>query len=268
MKTVPSKVKAITEAHLDLLHSTLPDRVEGYYLNGSTALGAYNDGLSDIDFIAVMRRTLTEADQNALLQVHRQLQRRFSATFLDGSYIVKEDLEHLNHKAAPCLRFNEGKFRGIESLDKDSIDVYQFITYGIPLRGPEPSAYQIEIDWDRLLAEMKTNLNTYWVNWRNRCAKFPSLSYLALYVSLSGIEWGVLGVTRLYYTFRERDIISKIGAGEYALRTLPERWHRIVKEAMRQRHKITKSYYRSLIERRKDALAYIDYIIQSCNKRM
>jgi hypothetical protein len=80
------------------------------------------------------------------------------------------------------------------------------------------------------------------------------------------IEWGVLGVTRLFYTFKEKDMTSKLGAGEYALQTVPEKWHKIINEAMRPRKNNTKSYYKCIFERRNDALAYMDYVIEESNR--
>ena len=112
---------------------------------------------------------------------------------------------------------------------------------------------------------MRDNLNTYWLSWKNDCKKFPSRKYLGLYISLNMIEWVILGVSRLYYTFNERDITSKVGAGEYALRTVPPKWHKIINEAMRLRKGNKNSYYTSIFERRKDALDYIDFIIRESN---
>jgi hypothetical protein len=80
------------------------------------------------------------------------------------------------------------------------------------------------------------------------------------------IEWGVLGVSRLYYTFKEKDMTSKVGAGEYALKNVPQEWHKIINESMRLRKGNKKSYYNSIVKRRNDALKYIDYIIQESNK--
>lgn len=68
---------------------------------------------------------------------------------------------------------------------------------------------------------MRDNLNSYWLKWVNSCRRFTSIGYIALLVSLKTIEWGVLGVSRLYYTFNEKNITSKVGAGEYALKTVP-----------------------------------------------
>jgi hypothetical protein len=112
---------------------------------------------------------------------------------------------------------------------------------------------------------MKDNLNTYWQNWVDTCRRFPSIRYISFYISLKTIEWGTIGISRLYYTFRERDITSKVGAGEYALKTVPQRWHKIINESMRLRKNNKKSYYHSIFDRRKDALGYIDFIIQESN---
>ncbi|MBU3178441.1 DUF4111 domain-containing protein [Clostridium estertheticum] len=78
---------------------------------------------------------------------------------------------------------------------------------------------------------MGDNLNTYWLSWINDCKKFASIKYIGLYISLGMIECVVLGVFRLYYTFKERDLTSKVGAGEYALRTVPKKCYKILDEA-------------------------------------
>ncbi|MDZ4907347.1 aminoglycoside adenylyltransferase domain-containing protein, partial [Clostridium perfringens] len=130
------------------------------------------------------------------------------------------------------LRFNDGKFQGFKSFDRNSIDAYQLKKYGITIKGQVIRDFNYEVNFDILIDEMRNNLNTYWINWINDCRKLTSMKYIGLFVSLNMIEWGVLGISRLYYTFKERDITSKIGAGEYALQNVPERWHKIINESM------------------------------------
>lgn len=115
---------------------------------------------------------------------------------------------------------------------------------------------------------MKDNLNTYWLNWIISSSKLFSTKGLMSAISLKTIEWGVLGITRQYYSFIEKDITSKTGAGEYALKRVPEKFNKILNEAMRLRKGITKSYYKSIFKRRKDMLQYMNYIIDSSNKIM
>jgi len=75
-----------------------------------------------------------------------------------------------------------------------------------------------------------------------------------------------LGVSRQYYTFKERDIVSKIEAGKYALQNVSQRWHKIIKESISFREGNKKSHYSSIFERRNDVLGYIDHIIQESNR--
>lgn len=264
MNRVPEEVEEVLTEYFKILESKLPDFIEAYYIYGSVSLGEYKVGFSDIDFIAVMNRRTAEADINILKEIHRYLQKRFPKRILDGMYILRDDMESPN-KEETCLRFNDGRFQGFKKFDSNSIDAFQLQKYGITIKGQDIKNYDYRVNWDSLILNMRENLNTYWLNWKSRCEKFMTVKYIGLFVSLRMIEWGVLGISRLYYTFKERDIISKAGAGEYALRTVPQRWHRIINEAMRLRRGIKKSYYSSAFERRRDALCYMEYIIQSSN---
>lgn len=265
MSSIPEEAKEILKEHLDLLESKLPNLLEAYYIYGSISLGAFNYGMSDIDFIVVMKRKITEIDINILKEIHREIKKKFSKTDLMGLYVMKNDLraQHENQKTCPC--FIDGIYKGLEKFDKDSIDAYQLKRYGITIKGESIDNFDYIVNWSTLIYNMRDNLNTYWSNWKNDCKKFPSVKYVGLFVNLGMIEWGVLGVSRIYYTFKEGDITSKVGAGEYALRTAPQRWHKIIDEAMRLRKGNKKSYYKSIFQRRKDALDYIEFIIQESN---
>ena len=81
-----------------------------------------------------------------------------------------------------------------------------------------------------------------------------------------GMQWAVLGVLRRYYTFREQeDIISKTGAGQYALRHLPATWHCVIREAVRIREHVGMPAYRMSISRAIEAHAFLRYNIGACN---
>jgi hypothetical protein len=258
MNNVPVKVKEIINQHIDIIEANLPNLLEGYSIYGSVVLGAFNYGVSDIDFIAVVKREVTETYINILKEIHSHIKNKFTQTDLMGLYVMKNDLtaQYENKKTCPC--FIDGMYKGLDKFEKDSIDAFQLKKYGITVKGQDIQNYDYVVNWDILLYNMIDNLNTYWLNWKNDYEKFS-------YDKLSKIDWGVLGVSRLYYTFKERDITSKIGAGEYALRTVPKRWHKIIKESMRLREGNTESYYNCIFERKNDVLTYIDYIMQESN---
>jgi hypothetical protein len=265
MKYIPEKVKEIVDVHIEMIESGLPDFLEAYYIYGSVALGAFDYGKSDIDFIILMKRKATETDINILKNIHSNIHRKFHKTILDGIYLFKDDIESLNKGEISCLRFNDGVFKGTRTFDSNSVDAFELLKYGITVKGQETEQFKYTVDFDILISKMRDNLNTYWLRWKSACMKFPSIRYITILISPKAIEWGCLGVSRLYYTFRERDIISKVGAGEYALKTADEKWHKIIKESMRLRKGVKRSYYNSVFKRRNDAVEYIDYIIKDSN---
>jgi len=266
MICIPEKVKEIVDLHIKMIELCLPNLLESYYIYGSVVLGEFNYGKSDIDFLAVMNRKVSEADIKILKKIHGDMQRKFHNTILDGMYLLKDDIDLLNKCEIPCLRFNDGEFKGIRTFDKNSVDAFELKQYGVSVKGQEIESLKYTVDFDILINKMRDNLNTYWLNWVNAYRRFHSIKYIALLVSPKVIEWGVLGVSRLYYTFKEKGITSKVGAGEYALKTVPQEWHKIINESMRLRKDNKKSYYNSIFDRRDDALGYIDFIIRESNR--
>jgi hypothetical protein len=74
-------------------------------------------------------------------------------------------------------------------------------------------------------------------------------------------EWGVLGVTRLHATLATGDIISKRGAGDYALDRFGGEWYEIVEEAIRIRERHPGGRYRSPLRRREAMRAFMAMVI-------
>lgn len=66
MNYIPDEVKEIVNEQIKMIESTLPYFLEGYYIYGSVSLGAFDYGLSDIDFIITTQRKATPKDINIL----------------------------------------------------------------------------------------------------------------------------------------------------------------------------------------------------------
>lgn len=265
MRSIPKNINVIVEELIEKIETALPEFLQGFYIYGSISLGAFQNKFSDIDFITLINQHPTDDELQKLKDIHKHMQRKFSGAILDGSYLVKEELEAENQRVISSHYFSEGRFKGKRSFSKDSIDAFQLKKYGITLKGHPAEEVNYSVDFDTLLTDQISNVNSYWQNWLDSCKRFPSINYLGSFVSIRSIEWGVLGVTRLFYTIREKDMTSKVGAGEYALGTVPENGHKIIQEAIRWRKGEKKSLYRSGRKRRADALAYMEYVIGECN---
>jgi hypothetical protein len=73
--------------------------------------------------------------------------------------------------------------------------------------------------------------------------------------------WGVLGVARPHATIGTGEMISKTAAGRYALDVFPSRWSTIIREAVAGRCGSHRSSYRNIFARRRDSLAFMEYVI-------
>jgi hypothetical protein len=256
---IPEPVQPVLHEYLLLMEKKLPGLLAGFYLHGSLALGAFNLHSSDIDFIAVVSRRSTAADVEELRGLHAELARKHPRWPLQGSYLLGEDLGQFDGAMSPGPHLTDGVLTADGCRDGDSVTWWLLKHRGIALMGPEPQALTFTVDWEHLIARMHQNLNTYWKHFTCRPAR------MAWLLTDFGIQWAVLGVLRLYYTFQEQDITSKTGAGEYGLAHLPERWHRIIREAIHIREHTGASTYRSHLLRAVDAWAFLNTVIRLGN---
>jgi hypothetical protein len=258
---LPGLVQVTANTHAAMLEAALPGKLAAYWVVGSAALGDFVPGRSDVDFVAATKCPLASEDVEALRRVHRALRGRRMLAGLDGWYVPAAGLAGDSGALATCARFNEGKFCGGRPFAPNSPDGWVLRQYGVRVQGegPEP-AYAV--DWDAMLRGMAENIDTYWRKWV-RDSRGLSARGAALLLSPRATEWGVLGVARLYYTFRERDVTSKTSAGEYALEHLPERWRGIVLRALETRRRGGPRRAPSM-RRRRETLDFMEFMLGEC----
>ncbi|KPV54599.1 hypothetical protein SE17_02760 [Kouleothrix aurantiaca] len=257
---IPQPVQQVLNAYISLVNDALPGLLAGLYLHGSLALGAYNPGLSDIDFIAITSRRCTPSDIDTLRVVHHMLIERYPQAQLEGSYLQWHDLGRSEDTIPPHPHIHDGIVHASGYHDINAVTWWVLKHRGIAVLGPSPHHFAIQVDLDDLLGRMHHNLNTYWVRFTTEPRR------MAWLLDDYGIQWAVLGVLRQFYTFRERAITSKTAAGMYALAYTPRQWHQLIQEAVNIRMGSRASLYRSRIVRAIEARAFLQLIIAACKK--
>jgi hypothetical protein len=247
-------------AYARLVDDQLPGRIRGLYLTGSLALGDYRSGRSDIDFVAVSDTALAGSELETLRRVHTELRRTLpgpkSRPELDGVYLTWPALA-----AAPvglsvpyCLR---DQFEPSGDFAVNPVTWCILHRHALPLRGPAKPTVHHD---DQMLREWcRETLRSYWGSYV-RSARGCGIDRL---YSLTHelVIWGVLGVARAHATIRTGDMISKTAAGAYALEAFPSRFSAIVREAIAGRGGDDRSSYRNVFARRRDLLAFMEYVI-------
>lgn len=223
---IPEVIHPLLHDYMQLLAQSAPDLIEACYLHGSIALNAFNERLSDIDFITVLRRSPTPPEIIHLKMSHQILLITYPGWTLDGSYLQSNDLGRLLDAIAPLPYVADGVFHPQGYRDVNLVTWWVLKHYGIAILEPSPQSLIFTVSWDKLLVRIHDNLNSYWRSWTRSPIRLSQL------LTDYGLQWAVLGVLRLWYAFCKNEITSKTGAGQYALSHLPGRWHPLIQEAI------------------------------------
>jgi hypothetical protein len=259
---LPPIVQRLVDAYLKAIEAALPGFMQAFYLHGSIALGDFQPRFSDIDFICVIARRSTAQDIARLQQVHRDLKRQYPHLELSGSYLQAQDLGRFEDAIDPYPYYQDGVLYAAGHHDVNAVTWWVLKNHGLALAGPDPQDIDFTMDWQAFIAATQENLNSYWAQFTRPSKRMTWL------LSDFGIQWAVLGVLRQFYTFRERDITSKAAAGEYALVHLPERWQRIIQEALNIRRQTHRSLYRLRTMRAVEAVRFLTWVIRHCNSHL
>lgn len=257
--SIPQEIQPLLDDYLALMRTQLPDLLGAMYLHGSIALDAFQPHTSDIDFVTVINRCCTDDDTHTLAHIHRMLGQKYPQWTMDGAYLQWSDLGNIPSAIAPYPHVNEAFFNPEAEGTVGYVTWWLLKNRGVAVIGRDPKTLDIQIDWDIFIHDMQHNLNTYWRRFTTAPRRIIWL------LDDYGVQWAILGVLRQFYTFRERTIISKIGAGEYALNCLPQRWHRIIQHAIHIRKQQPDTLYRWRVTRMMEAHQFLRYIIGVCN---
>jgi hypothetical protein len=255
---IPPATRPLLTEYLAALKRELPGFVSACYIHGSIALDAFHQAKSDIDFIAVISRRATAQDIGKLKRIHRDIKQTHPGWALEGGYLQPEDLGGTEESVTPFPFYHDGRFNSAGHFDLNDITWWVLKHHGITLLGSPAQELPYNVDWDLLIKRMGQNLNTYWKSWTTSPRKMADM------LEDEGVEWAVLGVLRQFYTFRERDITSKTGAGLYALDHVPETWHKIVREALRIRDGKEGTFYPAAPRRALITVGFLRYVIREC----
>lgn len=215
-------IPAEVGSYLAALDQVLPSSsVAGVYLLGSTALGDYRPGKSDLDFLTLTQFPLSEAELEALDAMHSALEEGVQP-HLDAEYAPRECVGHQVSREAPGhAHVVEGQFsrgpHGLELVSWATLD-----QCGITLRGPEAKSWNAAPDRGELRAWTLANLESYWrSNFAQHARDALTARELDSELSPDIAVWIATGPGRLHRTIADGRIISKTAAADYTAELFP-----------------------------------------------
>lgn len=260
------EAQSVIRTFLREIDARAPGLITDVYITGSIALGEARPGRGNVDAVFVRQDETDDATTMKVLEhVLEGLRASHPHPPLNGIVLTRMDLAHGPDRidGNRVVIFGNRAELSSDGSARNPVTWQTLRQCGITWRGIPISEIDLWNDADRLREWTQQNLEDYWRPW---IAKSDLLLSRGGMWSLRPdfIEWGVLGVTRLHATIATGTILSKHGAGTYTLETFPDRWHRIVHEAMRirERERELARLYRNPLVRRKEARAFISVVIE------
>lgn len=226
MTDLPHEAGRVCRAWLALVDGLAPGLVTGLHLRGGVGFGEFVPGTSDVDMVAVLARRPTDADLAALEESHAALGEQGLGTPLDGLHVTAADLagDPDDCPDAPCVL--HGWFEPAGRYDVSPVGWHELALHSVSVRGELPPVWT---DHARLVSFTRAALATDWAGFAASLAKFPEEA------AAEAATWHVLGAARLHHLLATGAMTSKSAAGRWGLGSYDERWHAVIREALRVR---------------------------------
>lgn len=222
----PPEAREQVERLLSGLRAILRGDLVGLYLHGSLALGCFNEQRSDIDVIAVTRRTLTSHERarlgELLLRSSGPKERPRRPPYpLEISILTEAQLRPWRYPTPFDLHYGESQRERFTAGDFDPLwaedyDLAAHLTVlreaGIPLYGPPVGEAFPEVPMPDYVDSLLRDLA--WSRERR----------LGLY--------GILNASRIWATLTDGRLHSKLSGGLWALERAPADFHPVIARAV------------------------------------
>jgi Nucleotidyltransferase domain len=225
-------VRDLLDRYLRSLDRAVPGLVDGLHLTGSVALGDYQHGVSDVDFLAITTRALGERDLAAVANIHQDLPQ---VPHLDGIYLDHPSLRTMPDNCPIVPHVVNGVFSSDQPCGELNPVLWLTLArYGIPARGPRTTDLGLHPDPLRLRAWNLENLRIYWQPLADQIRHAIAGREPDATANAEAVAWAALGPARLHYTLATDDVISKSAAGRYVAQRFPH-WASLAERAINWR---------------------------------
>ncbi|MGC4111633.1 MAG: DUF4111 domain-containing protein [Nocardioides sp.] len=255
MTSLPAPVAGVCATFLDAVPEGL---VSGLYLHGGLAFGEWVEGKSDVDFTATLHRTPSSSDVAALREAHVAVAATHgSAPYLDGVHVLAADLTRDPEECRDRLTVFQHSFEAAGRFSLSCVSWHELARHGVTVAGPPVESLGVWTDDEVLRAYTLGNLDTYWRRQAAGCRRQPIRSARPF-----ACEWVVPGVVRLHHLLVTGEQTSKSRAVRWGLEYYPERWHRVLREALAVREGAFPSQYPHPLRRGRDVAAFATYVVE------
>lgn len=245
----------ITTSFVEKSKEILQDNLVGIYLHGSAVMGCFNPAKSDIDFIVVVKGSMSDADKRAYMDMVVDLNGKGPAKGIEMSVVKQSVCNPFIYPTPFELHFSvahldwylndpDGYVSKMKGEDKDLAAHFTIINhrgkclYGAPIKdtfADVPAQDYIDSIWNDIVdAEKEIADNPMYM---------------------------ILNLARVLAYLKDGAVLSKKEGGEWALSNIPERYHSLVQNAMKDYAEGMVVSYDSIL-----AKEYAGYMLEQIGK--
>ncbi|MCB8944869.1 MAG: DUF4111 domain-containing protein [Ardenticatenaceae bacterium] len=207
----------------------LGEQFVGMYLDGSLALGDFDEATSDLDVLVLTADFLPDEMVAELAAMHARLGESGTkwGYEMEVSYVPQAVLNQLprREKVFVLPRIERGETLTLREHHMDWVlHGYILREYGLAIAG-EPLTNLIDPVTPPMMQAATRDLFNFW--WRPMGMESPYLDSTGYRV------YAIMTMCRILYTLRRGEVASKPAAARWAMAHLPERWRGLVETAVR-----------------------------------
>jgi hypothetical protein len=226
-------VNRVLFGFLARIQEILGGQFVGMYLYGSLALGDFDPGTSDIDFIVVTKTEISDDLYAALEEMHVQFNTGGSAWAgrIEAAYIPRQALFHTEPTTEKYPQVEKGT-----KLFKAPLEIgwcFQLYTLRerrVVVAGPNPRTITRTVGLD----DMRRAVDTITGRWLEQAHNDPEwLKWVHLKEAQS---FAVLTLCRMLYSLETGDVTSKPAAARWARQFLEPHWAGLIDRALTNQH--------------------------------
>jgi hypothetical protein len=215
------------------IQDLLSDNLVGIYLVGSLAVGGF-DLDSDVDFLVVMNKELTDQTTNAIQAMHAQIyeQSCYPAKHLEGSYISRDVLNHAEAVDVQKLWYLDNGSTVLERSTHCNKWHVRWVLRerGVRLLGPESNSLLDPVPDELIRKEVAGMMRLVATEFAE--AINGGLTY---WTSRFGQSFAILTFCRMLHTLDTGTVQSKLAGVKWGLKNLDSVWADLIRKAWKER---------------------------------
>ncbi len=233
------------------LRRILGNKLVALYLTGSLSYGDFDYGSSDIDFLAVLTRALTQRQLEAVKEMHQHIAEQvpYWAKRLEGSYIPQKWLSSIERPPGKRPYVNAGMVAMFPYGNEWLVNLYVLHQRGIPLVGQEPRALIPPIDIRAVREASRQNLLEEWAPKTKEPEPFKDPDYDSSHLQ----AYAILTMCRILHRAKVDLVASKREASAWAKRKFKQ-WGGLIEEAENWKHG-------TKLDKQEEIRAFIQFVV-------